>query len=86
MTEIMASQPDVPEGYTPDPELAEVVKRLPGYLPPVVTLMATMVPPTEESRLQDKRGQEVLDQGVSMVLLVSALFSIFSPCGSRPPS
>ena len=43
MTEIMASQPDVPEGYTPDPELAEVVKRLPGYLQPMVTLMATMV-------------------------------------------
>ena len=32
MTEIMASQPDAPEGYTPDPELAEVAKRLPGYL------------------------------------------------------
>ena len=47
MTEIMASQPDVPEGYTPDPELAEVVKRLPGYLQPMVTLMATMFPPTE---------------------------------------
>ena len=28
MTEIMAFQLDVPEGYTPDPELAEVVKRL----------------------------------------------------------
>ena len=32
MTEIIASQLDVPEGYTPDPELAKVVKRLPGYL------------------------------------------------------
>ena len=40
-TEIMASQPDVLEGYTLDPELAEVVKK------PVVTLMATLVPPTE---------------------------------------
>ena len=44
MTEIAASQPGVTEGYTPDPELAEVVKKLPGYLQPVVTLMATMVP------------------------------------------
>ena len=56
MTEIMASQPNVPEGYTLDLELAEVVKRLPVYLQPVVTLMATMVPPIEESRLRDKRG------------------------------
>ena len=45
MTKIMAFQLDVPEGYTPDPELVEVVKRLPGYLQPVVTLTATMVPP-----------------------------------------
>ena len=32
MTEIMASQPGVLEGYTSDPELAEFVKRLLGYL------------------------------------------------------
>ena len=44
--EIMASQPGMLEGYTPDPELAEVVKQLPGYLQPVVTLMAMMVPLT----------------------------------------
>ena len=31
-TEIMASQPGVPEGYTSDPKLSEVVKQLPGYL------------------------------------------------------
>ena len=31
-TEIMASQPGVLEGYTPDPELSEVVKQLPRYL------------------------------------------------------
>ena len=42
MTEIAASQPGVLEGYTPDPELAEVEKRLPGYLQPVVTFMATI--------------------------------------------
>ena len=86
MTEIMASQPDVSEGYTLDPELAEVVKRLPGYLQPMVTLMATMVPSIEESRLRDKKGREALDQGVNMVLLVSALFSVFLPSGSKPPS
>ena len=73
MTEI-ASQLGVPEGYTPDPELTEVVKTLPRYLQPVVTLMATMVPSTEESKLREKRGHEALDQGTSMVLLVSALF------------
>ena len=52
----MASQPGVLEGYTLDPELSKVVKQFPGYLQPVVTLMATMVPPTEESKLQEKRG------------------------------
>ena len=55
-TEIAASQPNVLEGYTPDPELAEVVKKLPGYLQPVVTLMATLVPLTEDNRLREKRG------------------------------
>ena len=30
--EIMASQPGVLEGYTPDLELSEVVKQLPEYL------------------------------------------------------
>ena len=46
----------MPERYTPDPELAEVVKSLPGYLQLVVTLRVTMVPPDEESKLQEKRG------------------------------
>ena len=57
----MASQPGVLEGYTPNPELAEVVKKLPEYLQPVVTLMAIMVPPTEESKLREKRGREALN-------------------------
>ena len=57
----MASQPGMPEGYTLDPELSEVVEQLPGYLQPVVTLMATMVPPTKESKLREKRGQEALN-------------------------
>ena len=56
MTEIAASQPGVLEGYTLDPKLAVIVKRLSGYLQPVVTLMATMVPPTEESKIREKRG------------------------------
>ena len=54
-TEITTSQPDVQDGYTLDPEVAEVVKKLPEYLQFVVTLMATMVPPTEESKMHEKR-------------------------------
>ena len=54
-TEITATQPGVEEGYTPDADIAEAVKRLPGYLQPVVILMATMVPPFEESKIQKKR-------------------------------
>ena len=53
MTEIAASQPGVPEGYTPDPKLTEVMKRLPGYLQHVVTFMTMMVHPDEESKLRE---------------------------------
>ena len=76
-TKIAASQPDVLEGYTPDPELVEVVKRLPRYLQPVVTRMATLVPPTEESRLWEKKGREALNQVASMVLTVSTFFHLY---------
>ena len=71
--EIAISQPDVQERYTPDPVVIEVVKRLPKYLQPVVTLMATMVPSIEESKMCEKRGREALAQATSMVLMVSIL-------------
>ena len=54
MIEITVTQLGMQEGYTLDPKITEVIKRLLGYLQPVVTLMATMVPPTEESKLQEK--------------------------------
>ena len=66
----------MPERYTPDPELSEVVKQLPGYLQPVVTLIATMVPPTKEIKLREERGWEALNKGTSMVLLVSIPFPL----------
>ena len=58
--EIAATQLGVEEGYIPDANIAKAVKRLPGYLQPVVTLMAIMVPPSEESRMREKRGREAL--------------------------
>ena len=75
-TKIMASQPSVLEGYTPDLELSEVIKQLPGYLQHVVTLMVKMVPPSEESKLREKRGHEALNQGTNMVLMVSVPFPL----------
>ena len=60
LTEIAATRPGVEEGYTPDPEIVEVVKRLPGYLQPVVTLLDTMVPLSEDSKMREKRGREAL--------------------------
>ena len=51
LTEITATQLSVEEGYTPNADIVEAVKRLLGYLQPVVTLMATMVPSFEESRM-----------------------------------
>ena len=59
----------------PDPELAEVVKKLLGYLQPMVTFMAMMVPLTEESRLREKRGWKALNQAASMVFTVSTFFA-----------
>ena len=60
MTDIAATQPSVEEGYTPDPEITEAIKRLPGYLQPVVTLIATMVPLSKKSKMRENRGQEAL--------------------------
>ena len=39
-----------------DPKFAKVIKRLSRYLQPVVTLMGTMVPLIEESKIHKKRG------------------------------
>ena len=75
---IAASQLCVLEGYTPDPEFMEVIKRLPEYLQLVVTLMGTMVPSTEESKMRQKKGREALSQATSMVLMVSTLFHSYS--------
>ena len=70
-TEIVTSQPGVQEGYTLDLEVFNVIKRLPIYLQLVVTLMATMVPSTEESKMREKRGREALAQATSMVFTIS---------------
>ena len=71
LTEIVATQPSVEKGYTPDVGIAEVVKSLPGYLQPVVSLMATMVPSSDENKMRDKKGWEALTQATSMMLMVS---------------
>ena len=71
MTEIATTQPSVEEGYNPDAGIAEAVKRLPGYLQLIVTFMATMVPPSEESKMWEKRGWETLAQATNIMLMVS---------------
>ena len=43
----------------------------------MVTLMATMVHPTEESKMREKKGQEALAQVTSMVLMVSGLSRLY---------
>ena len=73
LTEIAATQSGVEKGYTPDAGIVEAVKRLPGYLQPVVTLMATMVLLSEESKMPEKRGWEALAQATSMMLMVSMI-------------
>ena len=73
LMEIGATQPNVKECYTLDADFVEAVKRLPGYLQPIVTLMATVVPSFEESKMLEKRGCEALAQATSMVLMVISL-------------
>ena len=74
ITEIEATQPSVAEGYAPDANIAEAVKLLPAHLQPVVTLMATMVSPSEESMMREKMGQKALAQATSTSLMVRTLF------------
>ena len=73
LKEIATTQPSVEDGYTPNADIAEAIKRLPRYLQPVVTFMATMVLLSKESRMWEKRGWEALAQATSMVLMVSIL-------------
>ena len=75
LTKIATIQPGVEEGYTPGAEIIEAFKRLPGYLQPTVTLMATMVPPFEESKMREKRGREAFAKAMSMMLMVNILLS-----------
>ena len=56
ITEIAATQPSVAEGYALDANIAEAIKLLLAHLQPVVTLMATMVSPFDESMMREKRG------------------------------
>ena len=39
----------------------------------VVTLMENMVPLSEEDRLRDKKGKEVLLQSTSMIIVVCSI-------------
>ena len=82
LTEIVTTQPAIEEGYTLDVDIVEAVKSLPGYLQPVVTIMAIMVPSSEESKMWDKRGREALAQATSMMLMVStpSTFEICVKC------
>ena len=73
-TKVTVTQPALVEGYMLDTNIADAVKLLPTHLQPVVTLMATMVPPFEENRMWEKRGMEALAQATSMSLMVSTLF------------
>ena len=47
------------------------IRQLPPYLQPMVTLMANMVPPSEEDKLRNKRRKEVLTQSTNMIMVVS---------------
>ena len=50
------------------------IRQLPLYLELVVTLMANMVPPSEENKMRDKRGKEALAQATNMIMVVSINF------------
>ena len=60
--------------YTPDPDVMATIRQLPSSLQPVVTLMANMVPPSEEDKLWEKRRKDALAQSTSVILAVSPSF------------
>ena len=66
-----SEQPNSEGGHIPDPEVMATIRQLPPYLQHVVTLMANMVPPNEESRMREKRRNEALEQATNMIMMVS---------------
>ena len=66
-----SERPSQEDGHTPNPEVMATIRQFPPYLQPVVTLMANMVPPSNEDRLGDKKGKEVLAQFTNMIMVVS---------------
>ena len=40
----------------------------------MMTLMANMLSPNEESRMREKRGKEELTQAINMIMVVSIIF------------
>ena len=53
------------------------IRQLPPYMQLVVTIMANMVPLSEDSKIRDKRGKEALTQSTSMIMVVS-IISLFN--------
>ena len=64
-------QPGHEGDYTPDPDVMATIRQLQPHLQPVLTLMATMVPPSKEDRLWEKRGKDVLALSSSIIMVVS---------------
>ena len=60
-------------GPAADPDVMATIRQLPPYLKPVVTLLANMIPPNEESRIREKRGKKVLNQATSMIIVLSTI-------------
>ena len=68
-----SEKPDSEGGPAVDLDIMATIRQLPPYLQLVVTLMANMVPPNEESRMREKRGNEALEQATNMIMVVSII-------------
>ena len=66
-----SKQLDSNGGSAADPDIMATIRQLPPYLQPMVTLMANMVSPNEESKMRENRGKEALEQATNMIMVVS---------------
>ena len=76
--EVVASseQPNSEGGAAADVYVTTAIRQLPSYLQLMVTLMANMVFPHEESKMREKRGNDTFEQVASMMMAVSITYSL----------
>ena len=67
-----SEQQDSKGGVAADADVTMTIRQLPSYLQQMVTLLANMVPPHEESKMREK----TLEQGTSIMIAISTTYPL----------